>query len=167
MQTPLRFVIVGGLIRPGDPPLASGGPPVILGRMKNLLPLLAALALFSRLLAADVPALPPAEAARLVADGKAVLVDVREPSEWTESGVAAPAVLLPKSEFDAGRIGGWKDFLAKVGDREIIVYCRSGKRAGAVGAELAKAGLKVANAGGFKDWQAAGLPVRQVGAGKK
>jgi len=103
----------------------------------------------------------PARAAQLVADGKAVLVDVREPAEWLESGVAAPAVLLPKSEFDAGRLGEWKDFLTKVGDKEIIIYCRSGKRSGAVAEALAKEGHKVANAGGFKDWQAAGLPTRQ------
>jgi len=103
----------------------------------------------------------PAQAARLVADGKAVLIDVREPAEWLESGVAAPALLLPKSEFDAGRLGEWKDFLAKVGDKEIIIYCRSGKRSGVVAEVLAKEGHKVANAGGFKDWQAAGLPTRK------
>jgi rhodanese-related sulfurtransferase len=128
--------------------------------MKKLLPFLLAMSLFSSLFGADVAAITPAEAARLVADSKAVLVDVREPSEWVESGVAAPAVLLPKSEFDAGLIGEWKDFLAKAGDKQIIVYCRSGKRSAAVAAALAGKGHKVANAGGFKDWQAAGLPVR-------
>ncbi len=119
------------------------------------------------LLLADVPVLSPAEAAKLVADGQAVLVDVREPSEWAESGVAAPAALLPKSEFDAGLIGEWKDFLAKAGDKQIITYCRSGKRAGAVAAALAEKGHKVANAGTFKDWQAAGLPVRSLVPEKK
>lgn len=106
----------------------------------------------------------PAQAAQRIADGKAVLIDVREPAEWLESGVAAPAVLLPKSEFDAGRLGEWKDFLAKVGDKEIIVYCRSGKRSGAVAEALAKEGHKVSNAGGFKDWEAAGLPVKKIDA---
>lgn len=130
--------------------------------MKKLLPFFALLSLFSSVLGAEIAAITPAEAAKRVADGKAVLVDVREPSEWAESGVAAPAVLLPKSEFDAGRIGDWKDFLAKVGDKEIITYCRTGRRSGAVAAELAQAGHKVANAGGFKDWQAAGLPTRQI-----
>jgi rhodanese-related sulfurtransferase len=110
--------------------------------------------------AVEVASLTPAAAAKLVADGKAVLVDVREPSEWAETGVAAPAALLPKSEFDAGQIGEWKSFLAKTGDKQIILYCRSGKRSGAVAAELAKQGHKVGNIGGFKDWQAAGLPVR-------
>jgi rhodanese-related sulfurtransferase len=128
--------------------------------------LLLALCLVSSLFAAPVVTITPAEAARLVADGKAVLVDVREPSEWAETGVAAPAVLLPKSEFDAGLIGEWKDFLAKVGDREIILYCRSGKRSGTVAAALSAKGHKAANAGGFKDWQAAGLPIRNASTNK-
>ncbi len=133
--------------------------------MKKLLALL--LVVLPVLAFADVAKISPVDAAKLVADGKAVLVDVREPSEWLESGVAAPAVLLPKSEFDDGLAGEWKDFLAKVGDKEIITYCRSGKRADVVSAALAKSGHQVANAGGFKDWQAAGLPVRTVGAEKK
>jgi rhodanese-related sulfurtransferase len=130
----------------------------MLSRMKFLL---LALALFSSAFAAEVATISPADAAKLVADGKAVLVDVREPSEWAESGVAAPAALLPKSEFDAGQIGEWKDFLAKAGDKQIILYCRSGRRSGAIATALAEKGHKVANAGGFKEWQAAGLPVRK------
>lgn len=129
--------------------------------MKKLLSLLTMLSLFTVRVTAAVPAITPADAAKLVADGKAVLVDVREPSEWAESGVAAPAALLPKSEFDAGLIGEWKDFLAKAGDRQIILYCRSGKRSAAVAEALAAKGHQVANVGGFKDWQAAGLPVRK------
>ena len=129
--------------------------------------LLLAVSFFSSLLAADVASIAPAEAAKLVAEGKAVLVDVREPSEWAESGVAAPAALLAKSEFDAGLIGEWKDFLAKNGDKQIITYCRSGKRSGTVAAALAAKGHKVANAGGFKDWQAEGLPTRPAGSEKK
>lgn len=128
---------------------------------------LLALVLASSLCAAEVATLSPAEAAKLVADGKAVLVDVREPSEWAESGVAAPAVLLPKSEFDEGMIGEWKDFLTKNGDKQIILYCRSGRRSSTVATALAAKGHKVANAGGFKDWQAAGLPVRAAGPEKR
>lgn len=135
--------------------------------MKPRLLFFAMLSLFSTLFGADVASITPAEAARLVADGKAVLVDVREPSEWAESGVAAPAALLAKSEFDAGLIGEWKDFLAQTGDKQIITYCRSGKRSGAVAAALAAKGHKVANAGAFKDWQAAGLPTRTAGSEKK
>ena len=126
--------------------------------MKRLLSLLLVSA--ASLFATEVPTLTPAEAAKLVAEGKAVLVDVREPAEWAETGVAAPAVLLPKSEFDAGKVGDWKDFLAKVGDKQIITYCRAGRRAGAVAEALAKEGHKTANAGTLKAWQEAGLPTR-------
>lgn len=114
---------------------------------------------FSTAFAAEVAKITPAAAAQLVADGKAMLVDIREPAEWAEAGVAAPAVLLPKSDFD-GEKKAWKDFLAKVGDKQIILYCRSGRRAGTVGQALAAEGRSVANAGGMKDWVAAGLPVR-------
>jgi rhodanese-related sulfurtransferase len=133
--------------------------------MKKFLRLLLLLAPLSAF--ADVPKITPAEAAQLVADGKAVLVDVREPAEWLETGVAKPAVLLAKSDFDGAMADNWKDFLAQSGDKEIILYCRSGKRAGIVGEALAKSGHKVTNAGGFKDWQAAGLPVRSAEPGKK
>ena len=111
--------------------------------------------------AAEVQKIAPADAAKLVADGKAVLVDVREPAEWAATGVAAPAVLLAKSDFD-GAQKEWKPFLEKNAGKEIILYCRSGHRAGVIGAALADKGVKVANAGGLKDWTDAGLPVRKI-----
>ncbi len=120
---------------------------------------------FSTGFAADIAKISPLETARLVAAGKAVLVDVREASEWAETGVAAPAVLLPKSDFDGER-KQWKDFLTKVGEKQIILYCRSGRRSGVVAAALAEKGLPVANAGSFQDWVAAGLPTRAVPAPK-
>ncbi len=111
--------------------------------------------------AAEVAKIAPADAARLVAAGKAVLVDVREPAEWAEAGVAAPAVLLPKSDFDGAR-KLWAPFLEKNAGKQIILYCRSGHRAGTIAQALATEGRPVANAGGLKDWQAAGLPTRPV-----
>ena len=88
----------------------------------------------------------PAEAAQLVADGKAVLVDVREPAEWAETGVAAPAVLLPLSDLTGDR-RQWKEFLEKNRDKELILYCRSGNRSGRAAAILGIEGFKTANAG--------------------
>lgn len=121
------------------------------------------LALLATAHAAEAPKVAPADAAKLVADGKAVLVDCREPNEWAETGVAKPAVLLPKSDFD-GDQKQWKEFLGKLGDKQVIVYCRTGRRSGAVAAALAEKGVKVANAGGLKDWTDAGLPTRKVEA---
>jgi rhodanese-related sulfurtransferase len=111
--------------------------------------------------AAEVQKIAPADAAKLVADGKAVLVDVREPAEWAATGVAVPAVLLAKSDFD-GAQKEWKPFLEKNAGKEIILYCRTGNRSGKVATALAEKGLKVANAGGLKDWTDAGLPVRKI-----
>jgi rhodanese-related sulfurtransferase len=99
----------------------------------------------------------PAEAAQLVRDKQAVLVDVREPAEWA-GGVAQKAVLLPLSDLTGPRLQ-WKPFLNQVGDREIILYCRSGSRSGQVAAILVAEGFKAANGGSLSAWHRAGLPV--------
>ncbi|HVS53094.1 MAG TPA: rhodanese-like domain-containing protein [Opitutaceae bacterium] len=122
---------------------------------------LAAPALLSAAEVAKVATIAPAEAAKLVTAGKAVLVDVREPQEWAQTGVAQPAVLLAKSDFD-GAQKDWKPFLASVGSKQVILYCRTGHRSGLVADELARKGVNVANAGALKDWVDAGLPVRKV-----
>lgn len=132
--------------------------------MKSLLAaLFLSLFALSSCAAADAR-IAPADAAQLVADGKAILVDVREPSEWRETGVAAPALLLAKSDFDGAQTD-WKPFLEKAAaskDQTIILYCRSGNRSGKMTAALAEKGYKVVNAGGLRDWIAAGLPTRKV-----
>ena len=111
--------------------------------------------------AAEAPKIEPAAAAKLVAEGKAVLVDCREPAEWADTGVVEGAALLAKSDFDGAQTD-WKAFLEKNAGKEIIIYCRSGGRAGTVAAALAEKGVKTANAGGFKAWAAAGQPTRKV-----
>ncbi|MDP3072711.1 MAG: rhodanese-like domain-containing protein [Opitutaceae bacterium] len=131
-------------------------------KLRHLVSLLLAPALAA--FAADAaPKITPQDAAKLVASGKAVLVDVREAAECQETGLAAPALHLPKSDFD-GAQKEWKDFLAKVGDKQVITYCRSGGRAGAVAAALNAQGVKAASVGSLRDWQAAGLPVRAADA---
>jgi rhodanese-related sulfurtransferase len=99
------------------------------------------------------------EAARLVNDGEAVLVDVREPNEWKE-GVAAPAHLLPMSDL-AGKRELWSVFLAQQKDRELILYCLSGGRSGSAARLLSSEGHRTANMGGFAAWRSAMLPVRK------
>lgn len=110
---------------------------------------------------AEVASVTPQDAAKLVAEGKAVLVDVREAPEWKASGVAAPATLLPKSDLD-GDQKQWKPFLEQNKGKQILLYCASGGRSKTVAAALAEKGLRTANVGGFRDWSRAGLPVRQV-----
>jgi rhodanese-related sulfurtransferase len=106
-----------------------------------------------------VRGIAPLEAAKRVADGSSVLVDVREPSEW-ESGVAEPANLLPLSDLMGKRLI-WGPFLEAHKDRELILYCLSGGRSGSASRLLAGEGHRVANLGGFSAWRDATLPVRK------
>ena len=76
-------------------------------------------------------------------------------------GVAQPAKVLPKSDFD-GDQKQWQAFLAANKGKQVLVYCASGRRSKAVAEALAAKGIESANVGGLKDWAAAGLPVRRI-----
>lgn len=123
--------------------------------------IIAGLITFNLLARGDI--ISPAEAAKRLQAGHAVLIDVREPHEWAASGVAAPAVLLPLSDLKGDRTQ-WAPFLTAHRGQELILYCRSGNRSGIAGRILAREGWNVTNAGAFKTWQSAGLPVREIKA---
>lgn len=99
------------------------------------------------------------DAQKQIASGEALLIDVREPSEYA-SGVAAPAHLLPLSDLQGSR-SKWKPFLDQNHDKELLVYCRSGNRSGMVTRILSSEGCKVKNVGSYGAWMNAGLPTRQ------
>lgn len=105
------------------------------------------------------PSLTPQEAEKRVASGAAILIDVREPSEWV-SGVAKPALLLSLSDLTGNR-SRWKSVLEQNRDKELLVYCRSGSRSGVAAGILRREGFTVFNIGGFGVWKNAGLPTRQ------
>ena len=105
------------------------------------------------------PSINPAEAAERVAAGTAVLIDVREPDEWS-GGVAEPALLSSLSDLRGAR-AQWAAVLEANKDKELILYCASGARSGVAASILRKEGFNVVNAGGFASWRSAGLPVRQ------
>ena len=93
----------------------------------------------------------PADAQRRIDDG-AVLLDVREPSEW-RVGHAPKARHIPLNDLDRRR----KELPA---GREIITVCRSGNRSARAAGILAADGHTVCNlSGGMRAWSAAGLPV--------
>lgn len=104
------------------------------------------------------PSISPAEADARVKAGTAVLVDVREPGEWS-GGVAEPARLCSLSDLRGDR-AQWKTVLEENKGKEFIVYCASGARSGIVAGMLRKEGFEAVNAGGFGGWRSAGLPVR-------
>lgn len=120
---------------------------------------LAAIAFFMlRPLIFGGPRVTPADTAAQVAAGTAVLIDVREPSEWA-NGAAAPAALLSLGDLQGERLE-WRPFLEKNKDKLIILYCASGMRSGVAAGILKKEGYRVANLGGYRRWQSAGLPTK-------
>lgn len=98
-----------------------------------------------------LPDRDPALARRLSRDDGALLIDVRTQEEWDEGHIEG-AVLIPIDELPdrMGEIEG-----AAGGDKTkpIVVYCRSGGRAGRAKQSLLDAGYEnVSNLGGVSDW---------------
>lgn len=96
----------------------------------------------------------PQEAVMLFNHEDALVLDVREQSEWRD-GHIAQARHIPLGKL-AEQMGG----LDKYKDKPIVVVCRSGSRSGHACGQLKKAGFqKLHNlAGGMMAWEQAGLP---------
>jgi rhodanese-related sulfurtransferase len=101
--------------------------------------------------------LAPEDVAKGVAEGRYLLVDVREPNEVVVEAYP-DAVVVPLSSFDP------QDIPDPEG-RQVVFACRSGKRS--VTASLAAQAAGHAHdkhlAGGLLAWKAAGLPTRTGG----
>lgn len=88
--------------------------------------------------------------ARLAEGGKVLLLDVREPSEWAQTGVLAGARTISLGALenvdDLDPQGVW------------IAYCRSGRRSLQAAEILGRRGFKsvVSLRGGIEGWKAAG-----------
>ena len=90
----------------------------------------------------------PAELHRLRAEAVPLaLVDVREPAEWEINRIDG-AVLIPKSEFDAGTGAD------RLPPGRVVLYCKSGVRSAAVAETLRAAGVDdvVSLTGGILAW---------------
>lgn len=108
----------------------------------------------------EVPSVTPREAAGLLANDFAVLIDVREEDEVKATGLAEKARWIPMSKIEADA-PEWKELLAATPrDKQVLFYCAKGGRAGKAAERMAQAGHKVGNLGGFEGWKSAGLPVR-------
>ncbi|HEY6826659.1 MAG TPA: molybdopterin-synthase adenylyltransferase MoeB [Gemmatimonadaceae bacterium] len=94
----------------------------------------------------DVPEITPTElAARLDAKEDFDLIDVREPYEW-QLGRLPTARLIPLGQLPAA-------LSTLDATRDIVVYCRSGKRSADATMELRAAGFRAVNlAGGILRW---------------
>jgi rhodanese-related sulfurtransferase len=97
--------------------------------------------------------LTPQEVARGLAEGRMVLVDVREPNETAVERIPG-SILAPLSAFDPAAI-------PDPAGRDVVFSCRSGRRSVTASLAAQEQGFAYAShlAGGILAWKAAGLPI--------
>jgi len=100
----------------------------------------------------EVQNLTPEEVARGLAEGRMLLVDVRELNETTMESYP-DAVVVPLSSFDPGDIPDPQG-------KQVVFACRSGRRSVTASLAAQDAGYPYKShlAGGILAWKAAGLP---------
>ena len=101
--------------------------------------------------------LTPDEVSKGIADGRYLLVDVREPNEVAAEAYQA-GVVVPLSTFDPKSIPDPQG-------KEVVFACRSGKRSVTASLAAQAAGLPYDKhlAGGMLGWKAAGQPTKAGG----
>jgi rhodanese-related sulfurtransferase len=99
----------------------------------------------------------PEEVSKGMAEGRCLLVDVREPNEVAVEAYP-DAVVVPHSAFDPEAIPDPQG-------KQVVFACRSGKRSVTASLAAQAAGLPYNRhlAGGMLAWKAAGLPTRTGG----
>lgn len=103
----------------------------------------------------NVRVVDAAEIKRWVEAGEAVLVDVRETNEYAAEHIPG-ACNIPLSAFDPAKIPA-------LGDKKLVIHCRSGARCGMAAARMVQAGYTGdinRMQGGLFGWKAAGGPTR-------
>jgi rhodanese-related sulfurtransferase len=98
--------------------------------------------------------LTPEEVSKGMADGRYLLVDVREPNEVAVDAYPG-AVVVPLSSFDPHAIPDPKG-------KQVVFACRSGKRSVTASLAAQAGGLAYDKhlAGGMLAWKASGLPTK-------
>ena len=99
--------------------------------------------------------LTPEELAAKLATGNIRLIDVRTDAEVAEGAIPG-AEHIPLDRFDPAR-------LSPAGGREVVLYCRSGRRSAVAAGRLADATGEPAThlEGGILAWEAAGKSVEK------
>ena len=114
--------------------------------------------MFERLLKkVNVQDLTPNEVSKGIAEGRYLLVDVRERNEVAAEAYPS-AVVVPLSTFDPKAIPNPKG-------KEVVFACRSGMRSAKASRTAQAAGLPYDKhlSGGMMGWKAAGLPTKVGG----
>ncbi len=107
----------------------------------------------------------PREAHDALGRGEIVLVDIRTPPEWKETGVAEQAI--PLDMTSPAFIEGLQKVVAENPGKPVALICRTGNRSSWLYGQLRKAGLQsvvdvvggMAGSRTVKGWIAEGLPV--------
>ena len=101
--------------------------------------------------------LTPEDVSRGIAEGRYLLVDVREPNEVAVEAYPS-GVVVPLQSFDPAAI-------PDPAGKQVVFACRSGKRSVTASLAAQAAGLPYDKhlAGGILGWKAAGLPTRTGG----
>lgn len=105
----------------------------------------------------DILNLSPEDAHRMQQEGQAVIIDVREPSEFAVERTPG-ALNLPLSTFDPTSL------LAVVDPQRVVFQCGSGVRSMKAVMACRLSGLAADQhlAGGIGAWKAAGLPTIRI-----
>jgi rhodanese-related sulfurtransferase len=109
-------------------------------------------------IAMSIPSINPVEAKRRIADGTAVLVDIREPMEHAREAIPG-AKLAPLSTYSP-------QWLADVKGKDapaVIFHCQSGRRTAENATQLSQCGIPEVYLleGGLTGWKVAGLPTNK------
>lgn len=108
--------------------------------------------LLGLLLGTSAMALDYKEIQKEIAQDKAVVIDVREPSEVKEG------MLLSAKHIPLGQINSRATEIEKLGrGKKIYLYCRSGNRSQQAEELLKSKGIKASNIGGYEELKAKGL----------
>lgn len=104
----------------------------------------------------QVQEISPEQARRMRDEGKAVIVDVREPHEYQAERIHG-ALLYPLSTFDPAT-------LPADGDKQVIFHCGVGGRSMKAAQQCLASGRPAAAhiTGGLKAWKESGLPTVSV-----
>jgi rhodanese-related sulfurtransferase len=114
--------------------------------------------------------MPVAEAHAKALAGEIVLVDVRTPQEWKETGIPATAHAITMHQDARPFLSALKNALGNNLEKPLAIICRTGNRTSSLYPELKRAGFKsVINvvegvAGGpyGAGWSKSGLPLRDA-----
>ena len=108
-------------------------------------------------MAEQVNDLTPEQVSKGMAEGRYLLVDVREPNEVAVEAYPG-GIVVPLSSFDPNEIPDPQG-------KEVVFACRSGKRSVTASLAAQAAGLPYDKhlAGGMLGWKAAGLATKSGG----